>query len=334
MKIMYKILLMLFYAKHSLWLLAMPRSLQQLASRLTFRQLQVFLAVYQQESYSKAGQALGLTQPAVSSQVRQLEDAINQPLFEYVGRKLYHTAAAKRLASTVEKIFDELSLLQGDLMTQAGQVAGTLNLAAVNTAQYVVPYMVKGFIEKYPQVKISVRVGNRANAIQRLQDNSDDLIIMGMVPDDKPFESLPFLDNELVAVAAAKHPLASKETVSARKFLNGGLLMREQGSGSRLALEVFCQEQRLNLEPLMLFGSNDALKHAILAGIGVGVVPKLSILPELQLGTLKIININGFPLRRSWCVVYPKAKHPTPAMKAFIDYTQENIRGFSEQFKV
>lgn len=312
----------------------MPRSLQQLASRLTFRQLQVFLAVYQLQSYSKAGQSLGLTQPAVSSQIRQLEDAISQPLFEYVGRKLYHTAAAKLLATSVENIFNELSALQGDLMTQAGQVAGNLNLAAVNTAQYVVPYMVKGFIEKYPQVKISVRVGNRANAIQRLQDNSDDLIIMGMVPDDKPFESLPFLDNELVAVAPAGHPLTEQKSVSAQKFLDSDLLMREQGSGSRLALEVFCQEQRLSLNPRMLFGSNDALKHAILAGVGVGVVPKLSILPELQLGTLKVVNIKGFPLRRSWCVVYPKAKHPTPAMKAFINYTQENIRSFSQQFKV
>lgn len=312
----------------------MPKSVQYLASRLTFRQLQVFLAVYELENYSKAGQMLGLTQPAVSSQIRQLEDAINQPLFEYVGRKLFRTAAAKLLAQSVERIFDELRILQTDLMANAGQVFGDLNLAAVNTAQYVVPYMVKGFIEKYPQVKISVRVGNRANAIQRLLDNSDDLIIMGMVPDDKPFESLPFLDNELVAVAPAEHPLCQLDTVPVQQFLDSNLLMRESGSGSRLALEVFCQEQRLSLTPSMLFGSNDALKHAILAGIGVGVVPKLSILPELKLGSLKILDIKGFPLRRSWCVVYPKAKHPTPAMKAFITYTQENIHKFSQQFKV
>ena len=312
----------------------MPRTVQQLASRLTFRQLQVFLAVYNSESYSKAGQQLGLTQPAVSSQIRQLEDAVNQPLFEYIGRKLYHTTAAHLLAKSIDKIFDELRSLQNELIANAGQVAGTLNLTAVNTAQYVVPYMVKGFAEQYPQVRISVHVGNRAYAIQRLQDNIDDLIIMGMVPHDKPFESLPFLDNELIAVAASDHPLAQASSLTAKQFLNSTILMREHGSGSRLAFELFCQEQRLTLEPAMLFGSNDALKHAILSGLGVGVLPKLSILPELELKRIKELKIKGFPLRRSWCVVYPKGKHPTPAMKAFLGYTQSHIKYFQEFFNL
>lgn len=311
----------------------MPRSVQQLASRLTFRQLQVFLAVYEQQSYSKAGELLGLTQPAVSSQIRQLEEALGQPMFEYVGRKLYHTPAANMLAQSVNVIFDELRFLQTDLVAQTGKVAGELRLAAVNTAQYVVPYMVKEFLERYPQVNISIRVVNRAKAIERLQDNSDDLTIMGMVPDDKPFSSLPFLDNELVPVVAASHALAARKSVSAQQFLDSGLLIRELGSGSRLALEMFCQQRRLALLPKMLLGSNDAVKHAVLAGLGVAVIPRLSILPELQLGLLKVLDIDGFPLRRSWCVVYPKAKHPTPAMKAFISYVQDNIRHFSEQFR-
>lgn len=310
----------------------MPRSVHQLASRLTFRQLQVFLAVFEQQGYSRAGELLGLTQPAVSSQIKQLEETLKQPLFEYVGRRLYPTPAAEVLAQSVRVIFDELRSLQTDIVTKTGQVAGELRLAGVNTAQYVVPYLLEGFLQQYPEVKASVRVVNRAQAIERLQDNSDDLTIMGMVPDNKPFASLPFLDNELVPVMGANHPLAQVENLSAQDFLNAGFLIREQGSGSRLALEVFCQERRLELKPRMQLGSNDAVKHAVLAGLGVAVLPKFSVLAELKLGRLAIADIQGFPLRRSWCVVYPKAKHPTPAMKAFISYVQSHIKHFNKDF--
>ncbi|MCD8522942.1 MAG: LysR family transcriptional regulator [Saccharospirillaceae bacterium] len=310
----------------------MPLSVQKLASRLTFRQLQVFYAVYELESYSKAGELLGLTQPAVSSQMRQLEQALGMPLFEYVGRRLFVTAAGEKLAQSVAGIFGELRKLQTDLAELDGKVAGELKLVAVNTAQYVVPYLLRAFLNLYPQINVSVRVVNRAAAIQRLNDNSDDLVIMGMVPTEKPLASLPFLNNELVPVVPAEHPLLRQATVSPQEFLDSNLLMREAGSGSRLALEVHCQQQRLQVKPSMEIGSNDAVKHAVIAGLGVAVLPKLSILPELELGTLKILDIAGFPLRRSWCVVYPQAKHPTPAMKAFIDYIQQNIKQFEQVF--
>lgn len=310
----------------------MPLSVQKLISRLTLRQLQVFKAVYELQSYSKAGELLGLTQPAVSSQIRQLEQAINQPLFEYVGRRLFTTAAAERLAVTIGRMFTELNDLQNDLAALEGNVSGELRLVAVNTAQYVVPYMLRAFLNLYPQVRISVKVVNRAAAIKRLNDNSDDLVIMGMVPTEKPLTSLPFLDNELVPVVPDGHPLLARHDLTAQEFLDAGLLVRESGSGSRLALEVHSQQQRLTIKPAMEIGSNDAVKHAVMAGLGVAVLPRLSILPELELGTLKVLEIPGFPLRRSWCVVYPQGKHPTPAMRAFIDYVQQNIRHFEQVF--
>lgn len=310
----------------------MPRSIQQFASRLTFRQLQVFLAVYDQQGFSKAGELLGLTQPAVSSQVKQLEDALGQPLFEYVGRRLYNTPMADELAHCVETIFNELRQLQTRLADNAGQVAGELYIAGVNTAQYVTPYILKGFLAQYPKVKVTVRVVNRAEAIQSLQDNNDDLIIMGMVPDNKPLASLPFLDNELIPIVPANHPLLKQQKVSPQEFFNSDLLIRESGSGSRLALELHIQQQRLQLKPFMRLGSNDAVKHAVLAGLGVAVLPRLSVLSELKLGTLATLDLEGFPLRRSWCVVYPKGKHPTPAMKAFIEYVQENIKYFNKDY--
>ncbi|RMJ04007.1 HTH-type transcriptional activator CmpR [Marinobacter litoralis] len=311
----------------------MPLSIQKLANRLTFRQLQVFKAVHDLKSYSKAGELLGLTQPAVSSQVRHLEQALEMPMFEYVGRKLYCTAAGEEMAACVRSVFHELADMQNRLAALEGRVAGDLRLVAVSTAQYVVPYLLRSFLEQNPQVNISVAVVNRATALERLNENSDDLVIMGMVPQGKPLTSLPFLDNELVPVVPAGHPFLEQDSVSPEEFLGSQLLTRESGSGSRLALEVYCQKHRLKMEPVMELGSNDAVKHAVLAGLGVAVIPKLSILSELALGSLTALDIKGFPLRRSWCVVHPQGRHPTPAMKAFIDYIQRNIAEFDSLFR-
>ncbi|WP_286239536.1 LysR family transcriptional regulator [Neptuniibacter halophilus] len=312
----------------------MPLSIQKLSSRLTFRQLQVFKAVYELKSYSKAGELLGLTQPAVSSQVRQLEQALGQTLFEYVGRRLFSTAAAERLVRSIRVIFTELLNLQSDLAALEGKIAGELRLVAVNTAQYMVPYLLRSFLDTHPQISISVKVVNRATALKRLEDNSDDLVIMGMVPTDKPFETLPFLDNELVPVVPADHPLLAEENVAPQTFLDSGLLVRESGSGGRLALEQHCQHERLRMRASMELGSNDAVKHAVIAGLGVAVLPKLSITSELKLGQLVIANVEGFPLRRSFSVVHPKGRQPTPAMRAFLDYIQQNISQFEEIFRV
>ncbi|HEY9034350.1 MAG TPA: LysR family transcriptional regulator [Pseudomonadales bacterium] len=311
----------------------MPHRVRELASRLSFRQLQVFASVYQLRSYSRAGEQLGLTQPAVSSQIRQIEQALGQPVFEYLGRRLFVTAAGERLAASVEVIFDQLRLLQDDLAALQGQVAGELKLLAVSTAQYVVPYLLQDFLRACPQVTVSVRVVNRSLAIQRLSDNSDDLVVMGIVPQGKPFASLPFLDNELLPVVAAGHALAGQSQVAAQAFLDAGLLLREPGSGSRLALELHCQQQRLRLQPQMVLGSNEAVKHAVLAGLGVAVLPRLSIAAELALGSLQRLAIDGFPLRRSWCLVHPQARQPTPVMRAFIDYVRGNIAAFADRFQ-
>lgn len=310
----------------------MPLDTKKLANRLTFRQLQVFKAVYELKSYSRAGELLGLTQPAVSSQIRHLEQAVGMAMFEYMGRKLYCTAAGEEMMGCVHSVFRELERVQNSLAELEGRVAGELRLVAVNTAQYVVPYMLSAFLQLNPQVNVSVAVVNRAVALQRLNENTDDLVIMGMVPAERPLASLPFLDNELVPVVPEGHPLLSQQSVTAQEFLDSGLLVRENGSGSRLALELHCHGQGLRAVPGMELGSNDAVKHAVLAGLGVAVLPRLGLLSELAQGSLHVLDIKGFPLRRSWCVVYPQARHPTPAMGAFIDYVQQNIRQFEQMF--
>ena len=315
----------------------MPLTGQRLVNRLSLRQLQLFQAVNEQGGYGKAAQLLGLTQPAVSAQVKQLEEALGQKLFEYVGRKLYRTEAGDVVAESVNNVFEELKQMQSGLHALEGKISGDLRIAAVNTAQFVIPYLLQPFLAKHSDLATQVHVVNRHKAIERLKNNRDDLVIMGMVPSERPFISLPFLGNELVPVWRSDHPLAQKyskpgKTIAAQEFLDLPQLVRERGSGTRLALELHCQEYKLTMKPYMELGSSDALKHAILAGLGVSVVPRLGIKAELELGSLQIAPVEGFPLRASWCLVYPAAKQPSPAAQAFIDFVQKNSEELAQGF--
>jgi len=311
----------------------MKHDLKQLINRLSFRQLQVFQAVYGLRGYKKAAESLGLTQPAVSSQIKKLEQALEQPLFEYVGRKLYCTPAGEIVAEFVAQLFSNISQLQSDLYSLKGNLSGELKISSVNTVQPVVPYLIKTFSDLYPSVTFNVNVVNRSQALKRLEENSDDLVLMAMVPSDKPLSVLPFLDNELIPIVSVDSELLTTKTVSLKRFLDQPLILREKGSGSRLALEQQCIKQRLTLKSHMEFGSNDAIKHAVIAGLGVAVVPRLSVMAELKLGLIKTIPINSFPLRRSWCVVYPEGKNLTPVAQAFLDYIQQNIAVINTHFK-
>lgn len=302
---------------------------QRLISRLSFRQLQVFLMVYKLKGYRKAAVALGLTQPAVSSQIKKLEQALDQPLFEYIGRTLYCTEAGEKVAAFIDTLFADIRHLQSDLGTIKGELSGELNITAVNTAQAVLPFLIKGFSQHFTSVKVIVNIVNRAQALVRLEQNNDELMIMTMVPSDRPLAVLPFLDNELIPVTAADISLAS---ITPQQFLDQPLILRERGSGSRLALEQHCADHHLSFDSYMEFGSNDAVKHAVIAGLGVAIMPKFSVMPELTLGTIKTLPLAGFPLRQSWCLVYPRGKHLTPVSQAFYDYIQQNIAEVNRHF--
>jgi len=189
----------------------------------------------------------------------------------------------------------------------------------VSTAQTVVPYMLRGFLQLFPQVQVQMQVFSRAQALQRLTENHDDLVIMGMVPESRALNILPFLDNLLVPVMNADDPLLKQGAINTRRFLEEGLLLRERGSGTRQALESWCTRHQLSLKARLELGSNAAIKHGVVAGLGRAVLPRLSVSAELKLGQLVIPPLEGFPLRRSWCIVYPNGKHPTPVMRAITD---------------
>lgn len=305
----------------------------KLLNRLTFRQLQVFQAVHGARSYSRAAEQLGLTQPAVSAQIRQLELALGQPLFNYTGKTLHALPAADTLAHSTREIFGQLSRLEINLSDINGKISGELNIAAVSSAQYVVPYLLARFRARYPDVHVRLKVCNRSQALERLTAQHDDVVIMAMVPEDSRLVVMPILDNELIAVVWPKHPLLSMPEPTLADFARHYVLMREPGSGVRNAFEQMASNQQVALPYCIELGTNEAIKGGVMAHLGVAVLPRLAVQLELEQGYLCELGLPDFPLHRSWCTVYARDRFPTPVAELFLSFIRQHLPDYRQHFK-
>jgi DNA-binding transcriptional LysR family regulator len=288
--------------------------------RITFRQLQVFRAVCTHLSYSRAAEEMLLTQPAVSLQIRQLDELIGQPLFDYVGKKLYLTAAADALLKASEEIFARLDSLDMQLADLQGSLQGQLSLAIESSAKYFTPHLFAAFRQQHPEVSLQLTVVNHAQATKRLSVNRDDLLIMSQVPQNMELEFLPFLNNPIVAVARPDHPLAARASLSLQDLTGFPLLVREPGSGTRMACEEYCHEKRAHFAQRMELGSLEAQREAVLAGLGLALLPRHAVSAELGNGNLYELPVQELPLYRSWCTVHPRGKRLSPVAQAFIAF--------------
>ena len=288
--------------------------------RITLRQLQIFNEVCDLRSYSRAAEEMSLTQPAVSLQIRQLEELIGQPLFDYVGKKLYMTEAAEALQRASRDIFGRLENLDMQLSDMLGSLQGQLKLAVESSAKYFIPHLFAAFKRQHPEVNLQLTVVNRAQAVRRLSDNRDDLVIMSMVPQDMGLEFLPFLNNPIIAVAPADHPLCAQGPLYLRDLEPFTLLMREQGSGTRLACEEYFKEKRVHFSQTLEVASTDAQRECAVAGLGVALLTRHAVSLELATGLLRELPVEELPLYRSWCVVQAKAKRLSPVAHAFLGF--------------
>ena len=303
--------------------------------RITFRQLQVFNEVCDLRSYSRAAEEMSLTQPAVSLQIRQLEELIGQPLFDYVGKKLYMTEAAEALQLASRDIFGRLENLDMQLSDMLGSLQGQLKLAIESSAKYFVPHLFAAFKRQHPEVNLQLTVVNRAQAVRRLSDNRDDLVIMSMVPQDMGLEFLPFLNNPIVAVAPADHPLCKRGPLRLQDLEPYTLLMREQGSGTRLACEEYFKEKRVHFGQTLEVSSNESQRECAVAGLGVALLTRHAVSLELATGLLRELPVEELPLYRSWCVVQAKAKRLSPVAHAFLGFIRnerQQISALVERF--
>ncbi|WP_407729750.1 LysR family transcriptional regulator [Pseudomonas helleri] len=303
--------------------------------RITFRQLQVFNEVCDLRSYSRAAEEMSLTQPAVSLQIRQLEELIGQPLFDYVGKKLYLTEAAEALKLASRDIFGRLENLDMQLSDMLGSLQGQLKLAIESSAKYFVPHLFAAFKRQHPEVNLQLTVVNRAQAVRRLSDNRDDLVIMSMVPLDMGLEFLPFLNNPIVAVAPAGHPLCERGPLRLQDLEPHTLLMREQGSGTRMACEEYFKEKRVHFNQTLEVSSNESQRECAVAGLGVALLTRHAVSLELATGLLQELPVEELPLYRSWCLVQAKAKRLSPVAHAFLEFIRserQQISALVERF--
>lgn len=287
---------------------------------MTLRQLRIFNEVCDLRSYSRAAEEMSLTQPAVSLQVRQLEELIGQPLFEYVGKKLYMTEAAEALQLASRDIFGRLESLDMQLSDMQGSLQGQLKLAVESSCKYFIPHLFAAFKRQHPEVSLSLMVVNRAQIIRRLSDNRDDLVVMSAVPLDMGLEFLPFLNNPIVAVAPPDHPLSSRETLSLKDLEPWPLLTRETGSGTRRACEEYFKEKRVHFTQTLEVSSSEAQRECVVAGLGLAMLTRHAVCQELATGTLVELPVAELPLYRSWCVVQARDKRLSPVAHAFLAF--------------
>jgi LysR family transcriptional regulator, low CO2-responsive transcriptional regulator len=294
-----------------------------LIRHVTLRQLQIYEAVVRLGSYSQAGRLLHLTQPTVSMQIKKLTETIGLPLLEQVGKRAHPTGAGRQVYKTACNILEQLWDLENTTAELKEVVKGHLQIAVVSTAKYFMPYLLGAFLEQHPQVKPSLTVGNRALLLERLRCNEDDLLIMGQVPENLKVEAHPFLQNTLVVISHPDHPLAESREIPLEYLSHELFIEREPGSGTRLFTERLFAEQGFSIEPYMELGSSEAIKQAVMAGLGIAVLSLHNLRLELNGGHLVILDVKGFPLQRQWYVVYLKDKKLSLATRTFIEFIRD-----------
>jgi DNA-binding transcriptional LysR family regulator len=287
----------------------------------TFRQLQVFEAIVRHGNFTRASEELFLTQPTVSMQVKKLSDAMGLPLFEYVGRTVKPTQAALELYEACRDIFETLANLEMKIADIKGIKRGRLRLCVVTTAKYIAPELLGEFSQMHEGIQVSLKVTNRDRLIDRMQSNEDDLYIMGQArTDEMEVESYAFAPNPLVVMAPRNHHLIGKKRIPLSEIAKEPLILREPGSGIRDATLRHFSEAGLRPQIRMELGSNEAIKHSIVGGLGLSILSLHTLTLEGSDGPVAVLDVEGFPIQRQWYMVHPKGKELSLVAKAFLDY--------------
>ncbi|MEW5756321.1 MAG: LysR substrate-binding domain-containing protein [Pseudomonadota bacterium] len=287
---------------------------------LTIRQLKIFDSVCRHMNYTRAAEELHLTQPAVSMQVKQLEDQVGIPLFEQMGRKLYLTEAGKEIQHYSRRIIELLDEADAVIDDLRGARHGLLDISVVSTANYIITPLLAIFAKRFEGVTIRLDVSNRQTLLQQLEANEKDLVIMGQPPADLDLIATPFMENALVVIAHIDHPLAQKHKIPLSRLERETFVVREKGSGTRIAMERFFAERDIFLHTGMEMTSNEAIKQAVMAGLGLGIVSIHTLGLELHTGCLAVLDIEDFPIVRQWCVVHRQGKRLSAVCQAFKDF--------------
>lgn len=284
----------------------------------TLHQLRIFLKISQVQSVTKASEELFLTQPAVSIQLKNFQEQFTVPLFEVVGRQLYITDFGKEIAEAAEKIINEVEAINYKTHNYHNELAGRLKISVVSTAKYIMPYFLSEFIGMHKGVDLVMDVTNKAQVIKSLEQNEVDFSLVSVLPDQLKVESKELLSNKLFLVGSPS--LNEGKKLTPKNLGSFPLIFRESGSATRKAMEEFIYSKSISTYKKLELTSNEAVKQAVIAGLGYSIMPLIGLRNELRNGQLEIIPLKGLPLVTQWNLIWMRSKHLSPVAKAYLDY--------------
>lgn len=302
-----------------------------MALNITFRQLKVFETVVRHGSYTRAAEELNLTQPAISMQMKQLENQLQTRLLEHQGKVPHLTEAGTEVLRRARAVTAELDALEAVLDDLKGLRRGNLRLATVTTVNYFAPPLLRTFCERYPGINVAMGVANRQDLLDQLDANEIDLAIMGRPPENAGLLAEPFLENPLVIVAPEGHPLCRETRIPPARLGDEVFLMREPGSGTRGAMERWLAEHRLNIKSYIEVSGAEALKQSVQAGLGLALMSRDAVQMELSLGRLVELNVQDFPIPRHWYLVQREGKRLSGPARAFKSFILSEASGLLER---
>lgn len=297
------------------------QSSQFLIRHASLRQIQIFEAVARNLSFTKAARELHLTQPTISAQVKSFAEALEVSLYEQIGRKIYLTEVGERVAASCREVIDHLSNMEMMLDDYKGLKKGRLRVAVVTTAKYFAPVMLGDFCKQHENIDIQLKVTNRENILKRIDENLDDLYILGQVPHSNlDLKVIPFAPNPLVMIANRHHPLVGKR-VTLERIAEEPFIMREEGSGMRKAVQSLFASRNLKINERLIMETNESIKHCVVGDLGVACVSKHALtLNENGTSPIVELDVEGFPIHKQWNIVYRQGKELSIIAQDFLHF--------------
>jgi len=288
----------------------------------TAHQLRVFLKISETASITKAAEELHLTQPAVSIQLKNFQQQFDVPLTEVIGRKMFITDFGKEVAQAAEKILDEFNAIHYRTREFKGELAGKLRISVVSTGKYIIPHFLSGFLKQHQGVTLQLDVTNKAKVVQSLEENTVDFSLVSVLPEKMKIHKLELMENKLFLVGARDQPVPSgRQPLTIFEQLP--LIYREAGSGTRHVMEKYIASHKIPAVKKMELATNEAVKQAVIAGMGYSIMPLIGIKNELGNGELQIIPVKGFPIKSVWNLIWLKEKKFSPAAQAYLAYVKQ-----------
>jgi LysR family transcriptional regulator, low CO2-responsive transcriptional regulator len=291
----------------------------------TFRQLRLFLALAETGSVSAAAKTMHVTQPTASMQLKEISASVGLPLYEVIGKKIFLTEAGKALAITAREITESLASFEQLAYATKGIAKGHLRIAVVSTAKYFMPRLIGSFCKRYPLIDVSLEILNRDGVLNRLRQNIDDLYIMSMPPDGMALMDEVLMPNPIVVIAASTDALTKQKIVNLNDLKSRRFIMREEGSGTRMAADQHFRKKKFRPDIRLALGSNEAVKESVAGGLGIGVISQYALHGYQKEHGVRVIQVDDFPLKSSWHLVHLAAKNLSPIALTFKDHIMREI---------